>query len=501
MTQTFIGTDYQGFGCVKLTKGELDPAATLDSEVGAFLFNSNWSKDVKLEAINLLPFVASSTYRPQGSTIGTYTWYTNSASSTNLHYMRSAYYPDMPYKLPLFDLKAIRNTNGRFVTNVTYALYLGVQDRGGRWSSAARGHFGWAKDFYPSRTDTGTLDYGTEIINTFSTPSGSSEVFSHRLVLWRLPGDEAPILDGEPKAPVVGQDVVEITKSACRASKPGYDVRTATRTQMAFDSSYSPTKIIAAADIAIPSGYTEYDTGFSLPANTVVDVHFYQGSDVYYPANPSDTGLGAEHWIEGSRLCFNNTYSACRARFIVIAFDDTPVTSGDNEVFRQFSVGGEDVVQFLRPGSGDPPSFADIVLDSRWPCLQILAEGYIPVTADGAQLYTVNFNGEGTFPFVKYMTVHGSGTYAGATWSKRVRVPYVSRVGLAYGSPGWQIWDAGDSTYCRFTQHQAVFRTFRGAPIEARFPNANSFPNNPTLSYDPSPIQGIRYYIFGIPQP
>jgi|GEM_PF-3414435 len=192
-------------------------------------------------------------------------------------------------------------------------------------------------------------------------------------------------------------------------------------------------------------------------------------------------------------------YSACRARFIIYANSTEAPTSGDNDVLRQFNDGSQDVFQILRPGAADPPNFSDIVIDSRWPCIQILAEGYIPV-GTGELTHTINFDGTGCFPMVKYMTVHGAGSGGNpvASWTKRVRPPVMNV--CANFKSGWFGNVGGDATYCALTANQAVFHTFRGNPIERWYADAEAWDKNQvSVSYDTNPILGIRYYILGIP--
>ena len=141
-------------------------------------------------------------------------------------------------------------------------------------------------------------------------------------------------------------------------------------------------------------------------------------------------------------------------------------------------------------------------MDSRWPCIQILKEGYISV-GTGVLTHTVNFDGAGCFPMVKYMTVHGAGNNSGTnllvnSWSKRVRMPFIHLCASRKG--GWSGGHAGDSTYCSFTNSQVVFRTFRGQPTRRYYDDLEDLNNNVvSYEYDPSPIVGIRYYILGIP--
>lgn len=507
MTSTLIGIDSQGAACVKIAKGNLDPVTTPDSQIGAWMYNSKWAADIKLTAVNPLPWVPVTTYRPAGAGPTNFTWHTYARTQYGQdddHIIRSAHYmPALEYNLPLHDVLPVKSANGRFVGGQLMHSTLGHEESGGVSSMRGRNHDGWYQGWITGRTDIAAVDYAINIRTIFAQ-SDMSSAYQQRLVLWRLPGDDTPIKDGVPKAPVTGQDSVQINSTVCRVAKPGYDVRTATPTQLAFDSAGNPAKVIAAGDVAVPWSLSFVDLGFEVPPNTVANVCFYDpAGPIHYPVSPvPSVDYGAEYWFADRYLWFDNQNGPCRARYIVLAFDDTPPTSGDNDPLRQLTVGGENVVQFLRPGSGNPPSFADIVLDSRWPCLQIVKEGYIPVTADGPQSYSVDFDGAGIWPFVKYTTVHGAGVDGiGGSWTKEVRTPQVRLCGLRQGG-GWARWTAGNSTHCALSASQAVFYSYRGAPITSYYlknPVTGGFGELITR-YDPAPIQGIRYYILGIPQ-
>ncbi len=502
MTRTLIGLDYAGVPCVKITKGDFDPVTTPDSQVGAFFYNSKWAADVKVTYTWIIPYQAGSIYYPPGAGSSNYSFHTHSLSGSDYvqhKFFRQHHFPNLPYAFPLFDVKSRRISNGRFIGEmVRKSSMTGYQQRGTKWTSSAGSEMGWLENY---RNDTlpsaGTMTgiYTQSIYQLVS----STEYFMKAVSVWRLPGDNTAIIDGQPKAPVPGQQSIQISKDGVRVAKPGYDVNVASQTQIAFGTANNPAKIIAADDIYLPVGVTDYEIGIGIPYGTVADVHYYDGGTISFPASPSSSPYGAEYWFEGSKMRFNNTDRGCRARFIVIAFDETPATAGDNEVLRQFDWNGQNVVQFLRPGASNNPSFADIALDSRWPCLQILAEGYLPVSGDGHQTYQVNFNGDGVFPMVKFMTVHGGGGDSLSSWSKRVRAPFVSMIGLdRIPAPTPQV--AGDCTYADLYANYAIFHTYRGLPVRSYY-NSSSDYDSGRVSYEyDNSLQGLRYYILGIPR-
>lgn len=502
MTRTLIGLDYAGVPCVKITKGDFDPVTTPDSQVGAFFYNSKWSADVKVTYTWIIPYQAGSIYYPPGAGSSNYSFHTHSLSGSDYvqhKFFRRHHFPNLPYAFPLFDVKSRRISNGRFIGEmVRKSSMTGYQQRGTKWTSSAGSEMGWLENYHNDTLPSAGTMTGIYTQSIYQLVS-STEYFMKAVSVWRLPGDNTAIIDGQPKAPVPGQQSIQISKDGVRAAKPGYDVNVATPTQIAFGTDNNPAKIIAADDIYLPVGVTDYEIGIGIPYGTVADVHFYDGGTISFPASPSSSPYGAEYWFEGSKMRFNNTDRGCRARFIVIAFDETPATAGDNEVLRQFDWGGQNIVQFLRPGASGNPSFADIALDSRWPCLQILAEGYLPVSGDGHQTYQVNFNGDGVFPMVKYMTVHGGGGDSLSAWSKRVRAPFVSMIGLdRIPAPTPQV--AGDCTYADLYANHAVFHTYRGLPVRSYY-NSSSDYDSGRVSYEyDNSLQGLRYYILGIPR-
>jgi hypothetical protein len=168
----------------------------------------------------------------------------------------------------------------------------------------------------------------------------------------------------------------------------------------------------------------------------------------------------------------------------------TGPSSGTNRVLRTFVEGGENVLQLLRPGSANPARNSDIILDTRRPVVQILADGYLSVPVHSGSLsvptsQSISYDATGFFPYVKYMTVHGSGL------NQEVRAP---RVNWRFNNSVSQGGLSGDSSYCQYNNTTATFYTARGTPIYTAI-----FGGSPTNEMDPNPIVGIRYYVLGIP--
>lgn len=511
MTQLHIGLDYEGVGSVKITKGAYDPGMTHDNTLGAFLYNSKFAIQAKIAGRDTQPYRDADYNYPPGASNDNFTmrsWRYPSTVVQNRVFYRAAYFPGLNYTLPLFEVLVRRITDNYYVNARSILSSYGHESRGERIATVMplndQSDFGWKLN---NRTivDNNYRTFGDllQLSNIFATVNtGNYNYLTNELLVWNLPGDEAGIVDAQPLPPNPEHFAVNLDSTGLKVAKPGYNVDTAFGTQLAFDSSNRPTKIVAADDIVVPSGGSEYALPMAVPDGTMCIVNFYTGSTVIYPANPHDAPSGADWRIAGDRLYFSNPNGACRARFMVVAYDQTPPTAGNNDVFRMFTANGEDVIQFLRPGAGDPPAFADIIVDSRWPAISLLAQGYFGV-GGGAQNTSIPIDTTNFYPIVRYMTVHsGYGGQNGGdeSYSKMIRPPITARYRLNHPSLGFTWRDSGDSSFVTIQPNAAVFTTFSGNPAYARLINNGGGSYTVAYNYPSSPVIGIRYYIFGIPK-
>ncbi|WP_174800674.1 hypothetical protein [Martelella limonii] len=499
MSQTFIGIDYEGVPSVKISIDSHDPATTPDTVYGAFLYNSKFDPIRYWGAVTISDAgnAPLSQYFPAGTNKNNYQLLISKPSTTS-YWFRNSYFAGLHYSQPVFQQKR-KTFSGRYSGKVVQQPF-GFESRSGYFASSGA----WSDPWYANYNnfafnDVGYVGYGTTAQPNYAS-NGSPES-NMVLEVWDLPGNADPILD-PPRAPVSGQTSIFIDSTTCRVAKPGYDVWAATETQLAFDSAILPIKVVAANDVAVPTGISWINVG-AIPDDCLIDVHFYAGGEIYYPISPligGNASLGAEYWLANGQLIFDNPYGACRARFMIYSKNGAGPTYGANDVLRHLHDGVRNVTQFLRPGCGPNPSFADIILDSRWPAVRIIREGYIPITADGAQQWPVAFDAGGAWPFVKYMTEHGAHSSSEHSYSSAVREPY-SKILYTNGIGSFG-GTAGDTSYCRLTGSEARFFTFRGAPVRNYYADAQAYSaNRLSQTYDESPIVGIRYYIFGIPQP
>lgn len=509
MTKMGIGIDYANVGCVKVTRGSFDPLVTNDSERWKFIFNSKWAKDVRVGHTQVnwrnLPrgFYSINQNNDLWSAGSQY-----SGGNRDYEIMAGNLFgigSSVIYNLPLFQSSRIEG--GQYVGRRKTITFLGSGDET-KVFTIADGTSAQAVAFNATWGAYGANAGDYTVIN-MSGRSSSVQDASAAFSVWNLPGDETEIENGVERPAVSGQPQVIITPSALRVSKPGFNANVATGSQLAIDTSNVPAKVIGFNDVLVPSGQSSFNVGYQLPPNSVIDCHFYKDGDpIWYPSGPYGELIGASFYLSGSSIVFNNSYGPVRARYIILASDTTPATGGANDVWKQFNDGVKDVFQLLRPGAGPSPSFADIAMDSRWPTMQILRDGYIPVADGYNRENTVTYDGSNMFVFIKFVTVH-NGFDRSATFpaglrsaSKFIRSPRTTLYQLAGQSGFWGGYNlGGDSCIVRYNQSSATFITAKGSPMwEARYQQQGGGFRYET-TYDPDPIQGIRYYVFGIASP
>ncbi|QRY68206.1 hypothetical protein JVX98_07930 [Ensifer sp. PDNC004] len=513
MARWRIGNDYTGSAAVKVMKNNADdPYSTPDSERWKFLYNSKLPKvniaDMELCNVISRPGLndgAVYNYHPAGSNSSNYQKCEGSGGGMSEWFYRNSAFPTLRYNVPLFDWKAKKGGgSNRYNQQMVHWTDSGsyYRGQGGFYAVGNYAQVGWVEGFTGSVSQYGSMAYGALTrITARDTIDAFNKFLSRdkRLIVWNLPGNNVPLDEAAPLAPN-GTKTFKITPQALVIAKPGFHVDTATPAQLAIDTSRIPVKVIAAADIALPAGISFYETGIPLPDMVALDVHFYNGSVINYPSSPVDLDFGAEYWFDGTKIYFAAS-QAMRARFFLYLEDNSPPTSGGNRVWRTFTENGVAVFQLLRPGSANPPNWNDIYVDTRWPQVQILAEGYFNVAAGNDVIVDVAFDGTGMFPMVKYLTAHGGGSYqtlgftVSGSWNAMYRLPFVKRLKYIYNGNQYH---AGESTYCELTANNARFHTFAGNVGD--YYNRGDSPGNWRTSgaYAPS---GIRYYIFGIPQP
>ncbi|MDP9809345.1 hypothetical protein J2W42_002193 [Rhizobium tibeticum] len=511
MARLLIGVDSSNIGCIKITKNNADsPYSTEDTAYGKFSFNSKWETNVRFVGVDQLNYGGGSfaEFLPAGTDKSSFqrarTAYSTGVVSL---YWKSSFWAGVEYDLPVFDMKTVNDAGVYTYGRISTGAY-GYQGRTTVFKHLWNEEGGYVNSFFP-----GAGNY-INVAIPLSLISFATSGVHKKAVVWNLPGDETAIKD-PPLAPVPGQMQVQITKDFCRVSKPGYDVRVATASQLAFDSSRRPVKVVASGDIGLPTGTTSFDfssflAGINVSGELIADVIQYKGSTIYFPCTPptDDDIYGAYYQIVGTSIVFTNPGSACRARFLIISQDNTAASVGSNKVFRQLSIGGQDVFQFLRPGAANPPNLADVIIDSRWPVLQIVKTGVFGIPDGANQQTVVNFDSTGLFPFIKYFTIHGAGepndSQTGSSdatgLGKRIRLPYASAGYYDRPSQPRVRFTPGDSTYCTLTTNEARFFTNKTLPLRYELEQTQVNPGYTVKTIGVScPAYAIRYYILGIP--
>ncbi|MGJ8570420.1 MAG: hypothetical protein ACSHXI_06955 [Hoeflea sp.] len=494
---------------MKITKSNADnPYSTPDADRHKFHYNSKDHNVAEVATIKTDGFVDTNgayVYTGGGGTSTDYMkatrgdWFSGSNFYFSTYYHRDNF-PTLDYHCPLVDFK-YKDGNGKSVD----LKYYGVAFTGGGYDMISP-RVGWsltAGDLHFVTTTGYASGHAGGAFNDPDTMLGftldaardtdmSANPDSIAAVIWNLPGDNTPVLQDAPATPVDGHKTVLINPTEFKIAKPGYDIASATKAQLAFSAVKNPVKVIASGDIAIAaSATTSHDFGFTVDASVYVDVQYYEtGGDIYYPASPSAQLYGAKYYVSGSAIYFENAGAACRARFIVMAVDTLGASTGSNKPLQQFEEGGEKVVRILAPGSGSPARLSDIVVDSRWPTLPILAEGYVSVSVGvGGQPvnHVIDFTNPGLLPFVKMSVIR---SFGGKLLAMPPLVRRLRRSGAAIGDMG------GDTVYTTtsLSGTRVTITTHRGNVINAWLDGALVR----TESTD-AEVVGVRYYVFGIP--
>ncbi|MBO0142253.1 hypothetical protein JZX87_13885 [Agrobacterium sp. Ap1] len=516
MTRTLIGLDSQGVASVKITKGSIDPVTEPDANLASFYYNSKWSADIKLNAIEttLSPasLSTSAVYTPVGSNASTYK---KAVADENAGFQRdeykifikSSFFSYMPYSMPLYDIRWRRLSDNRYIEFNRIAINDG-DDSSGRepeyYLTFDAGRSAWYQNYTETVSGLASLigsNPGNGLMyhayRALLSTTGDSRLYETTAIIWRLPGNSDPLLDAVPKAPIAGQTAVEIKSASLRVAKPGYDVSNALPTQLAFDSSGRPLSIIYADDVSIAPGVSSVDIGFATTPNMLADMFPYTGSVITFPMARERRSLRLDYWFSENSIFFDNKETfAMRVRFLVLANDQEPLSSGANNVLRQFEAGGQNVVQFLRPGAGNPPALRDIVVDSRWPCLQILKEGFITTKTNANRTgigiyedsYEVTFDDAGFFPIVKYATFHNT-----SALGPHVKNP-ICAITRDY-TDGFD-YHQGRSTFCQISAGKATFFTHNGNAEREIYRSSTGW----QYSFAAAQVLGIRYYILGFPR-
>lgn len=336
----------------------------------------------------------------------------------------------------------------------------------------------------------------TELV-TSSNENASSFTINH----WDLPADQSPMTT---YTNVPGLETLRLDANGFILTRPGYSVAGSTGIgQRIIDSNISPSLCVMFGDSpSIPAGGNVLippPSGVILSDTAVADF-LYKGSgqDYYNPPfwpTAATTRFDVSYVIDGSGLrIYNDGDVAMTVRYAVFNTDLNGTSTGGNEVLLRGTSGDEDFIQIKKPGTSDPASKPnDILVDTRFPTMQIIKEGFLPASLFttsgnenpviyGVQTYTVPFEASGMTPYLKYCLV----------FNDYILPPINTKKYDLIGN--WAMGrSSNQSCLARLTNNSVKFWMNKGEWSERWWSGGSPSENKD----GPDPL-GIRYYIFGV---
>ncbi len=303
--------------------------------------------------------------------------------------------------------------------------------------------------------------------------------------------------------PIVGQVAIEISNAMARVALPGRDVTSSNINHFIVHENRIPAKILAAGDVQIDAGSsaTIYPRLGPITADSYLDYHIARvGEPMSHPPRPAGwlktNPLSLVYTVYTDRVVVtNNGTDSFVMRYLLMAPSNVAKTSGGVEVFRRGNDGVGDYFQIKAPGSSDTsPSFGDILLDTRFSYVPIIAEGFLnwgttdfPNTSSDpsyGELYrSITFANNGGFkPMVKASVVFPS------QWFSGYHEVFVGNDGAL---STWYGRCTARSYHATIYDNQVDLYMAGGNPLRFAFDRSVVFP--------PSPALGLRYYILAIP--
>ena len=315
---------------------------------------------------------------------------------------------------------------------------------------------------------------------------------------WDLPAQMNVPLPFPNATPTPGQEVVRISGQEVKVARRGLTVDTTNPRGLQINSNKAPMMCIMMDETPIiPAGGTLYrpnKSSVSLHPTMFLDAILrYDGRQYSIPpVDPTVSRSGREcrfyYKIDPNGITFYNEGDyAVGCKFMIYATSTEGLTSGGNQVMRRVF----NHVQVKRPGSNDAnPSSNEILIDTRFPSVRILAENTIPISAFstansldplfGTHAAIVNFpNPSGMFIFPKVI-----GNWPGMLAQGYYRSLRPTNV------VSWSC-----SNYCMTTvveQTRMIIHLSPGAYTD-------SLANGGMVRTMPDPL-GVRYYVFGATQ-
>lgn len=331
--------------------------------------------------------------------------------------------------------------------------------------------------------------------------SNGSESTRFILNHWDLPADQSAMTTYTNST---GLETLRINSSGFILTRPGYSVSGSSGIgQRIIDSNVSPSLCVMFGDSpSIPAGgnvLIPAPTGVTLSDTAVADF-MYKGSgqEFYNPPfwpTAATTRFDVSYVINISGLrIYNEGDVAMTVRYAVFNTDLSGTSTGGSQIIYKGTSGGEDFIQVKKPGTSDPASRPnDILLDTRFPNLQIIKEGFLPASLFttsgnenpviyGVQAYAVPFDAAGMTPYLKYTLV----------FNDYILPPINTKKYDLIGN--WAMGrSSNQSCLARLTDSSVKFWMNKGEWSERWWSGGSPSEN----SDGPDPL-GIRYYIFGV---
>ena len=316
--------------------------------------------------------------------------------------------------------------------------------------------------------------------------------FSYYRLDLPMDGSAYPAVVGTPSP---GKKILRCSPSGFRMAKPGFDLDSATTEQLLFSDENVPLKIIRTGTVTLaPLATAQVDLGAVYPSSILVDFQVNaQGEALFLPPMrvSEDDSLDVEYRINGQYLEFRSASSfTVEVRFFVMSADDLEPSVGTAKVLE--AVDGGFVLR--RPNTAGS-RLADVILDTRFPTMPIIAQGWVPFSAMvatdtlryGTHRAIVSYDAKGYKPYILARLVRRHKTNTNQHIFRDFSAKKPNRYGFLAAS-----------SFCALIKSDEVwFYCSDGTRAEdVYYEGSNPFPTHFTTTYEPV---GIRYYIFAVP--
>lgn len=362
--------------------------------------------------------------------------------------------------------------------------------------------------FYPGEPEkvASVRDLASLVSDVSSAPSAG------RYLLWQLPATSAA-----PPFPFSSGGVSRIYKSGSqlRVPRSSFAANNGNPNNFILHEAIRPVKVVSAGRVRLNGGGP---LSITLPGpsstNLFVSGHFSEpGQPVTYPyvgvsGSPQLARRVQYRVLDGGRTLQVRERSGVTVdlSYFAVAEDNSGPTYGDAPFLTSgVDSAGTSFLQIRRPGCSSSPSFADILVDSRWQAMSMIANGWVSAGAFGSigaggRQAAVSIPTLGFKPLVLANWLF-SGVSADGEWT------YVdTREGcVSYGTNLGEHQDItqflGDTSYVTINDGSLVFTNYFENPL------AYKYLDTPPAGVKPigagallSIFSGVRYYAFAIPQ-